>query len=74
MTALARYWWVGLVGTVLGVASTSSYAYIDPGTGSMLTTAILGIFAAIGFTCRKYFYRLKRIFRRKDSSTDSDTL
>lgn len=36
-----------------------AYAYIDPGSGSVLTTAIIGFFAAIAYTCRKYFYKVK---------------
>ena len=36
-----------------------AHAYIDPGSGSVLTTAIIGFFAAIAYTCRKYFYKLK---------------
>ena len=34
-------------------------AYIDPGSGSVLTTAIVGFFAAIAYTFRKYFYKIK---------------
>ena len=41
-------------------------AYVDPGSGSVIVTAILGFFAAIGYTMRKQFYRLRRLFRRED--------
>jgi hypothetical protein len=37
----------------------SAEAYIDPGTGSAVTAAILGFFAAVAYTFRKYMYRLK---------------
>ena len=40
-------------------ANQSAHAYIDPGTGSVVTTAILGFFAAIAYTFRKYMYRIK---------------
>ena len=40
-------------------------AYIDPGSGSLIMTAILGFFAAIGYTSRKYFYRFKSLFKKK---------
>ena len=43
-----------------------AHAYVDPGSGSVIVTAILGFFAAIGYTCRKQFYRLRRFFARKD--------
>lgn len=39
-----------------------SYAYVDPGSGSVIVTAILGFAAAISYTCRKYFYQIKRAF------------
>ena len=43
-----------------------AYAYVDPGTGSVIVTSVLGFIAAIGYTFRKYFYKLKRkIFGNK---------
>ena len=39
-----------------------AYAYVDPGSGSVIITTILGLFAAIGYTFRKYFYKMKRLF------------
>lgn len=44
--------------------STPAYAYLDPGTGSTVVAAILSFFAAIAFTCRKYFYKMVRMFRK----------
>jgi len=48
--------------------STTAYAhaYVDPGSGSVIVTAILGFFAAIGYTMRKQFYKIRRIFKRGD--------
>ena len=43
-------------------------AYIDPGSGSIIMTAILGFIAAIGYTSRKYFYKLKNLFKKKDTA------
>jgi hypothetical protein len=43
-------------------------AYIDPGSGSILTSAIIGFFAAVAYTGRKYFYRLKDAVFGKASS------
>lgn len=39
---------------------STAYAYVDPGSGSVIVTTILGLIAAIGYTFRKYFYKLKR--------------
>jgi hypothetical protein len=41
------------------VIPQTAHAYIDPGTGSAVTAAILGFFAAVAYTFRKYMYRLK---------------
>jgi len=40
------------------------FAYIDPGSGSALITAILGFFAAIIYSFKKFFYNLKSKFRK----------
>ena len=48
------------------LSPTLAHAYVDPGSGSVIVTTILGIIAAIGYTFRKYFYKIKRmIFGRK---------
>lgn len=47
-----------------------AHAYVDPGSGSVIVTAILGFFAAIGYTFRKYFYRLRASFSRKKADDD----
>lgn len=47
------------------VVAAQAHAYIDPGSGSMIMTTILGVIAAVGYTMRKYFYRLKSVFRPK---------
>ncbi len=40
----------------------SAHAYIDPGSGSALITAILGAIGAVGYGVRKYYYKIKRFF------------
>ena len=47
-------------------SSSASYAYIDPGSGSALVTAILGFFAAIGYIVQKNYYRFKRLFKKAE--------
>lgn len=41
--------------------ATQAHAYVDPGSGSVIVTTILGLLAAIGYTFRKYFYRMRRM-------------
>ena len=48
-------------------------AYVDPGSGSVIITTILGIFAAIGFTLRKYFYRVRRLVRKEATTEKAGT-
>lgn len=43
---------------------TEAFAYIDPGSGSVVTTAILGFFAAAVYTARKYLYKISDLFSR----------
>ena len=52
----------------LGILTPSvSYAYVDPGSGSVIVTAVLGFAAAVSYTCRKYFYQAKRLVLGKKS-------
>jgi hypothetical protein len=39
-------------------------AYLDPSTGSMILSAIVGIFATVSLALKTYWYRLKALFRR----------
>ena len=41
-----------------------SQAYVDPGSASVVITAILGGIAAVGYTTRLYWQRFKGLFRR----------
>lgn len=57
------------------VFPTTAYAYVDPGSGSVIVTTILGLIAAVGYTFRKYFYKLKRMIKGKkteEEQQDSD--
>lgn len=67
-----------LFAAFLVMLSEPAFAYIDPGTGSVVTTAILGAFGALAYTFRKYMYRVKDFFSgsrrpgesQKDGSLD----
>jgi len=47
-------------------------AYLDPSTGSMLISAIVGLFASLVLAIKTYWYRLKSFFKRKPAETDTD--
>lgn len=46
---------------LLGYAPLAS-AYLDPGTGSMIMSAIVGLFATAALAVKTYWYRIKRLF------------
>tara|TARA_X000000368_G_scaffold89881_1_gene68584 strand:+ start:20769 stop:20948 length:180 start_codon:yes stop_codon:yes gene_type:complete len=50
------------------IFSVPVFAYVDPGSGSALVTAILGIIAAISYTFRKWFYALRSKIFKKNSN------
>jgi hypothetical protein len=43
-----------------------AHAYIDPGSGAAIVTAILGAFGAVTYTCRKYYHKVKALFSKKN--------
>lgn len=42
--------------------ATPAMAYIDPGSGSAIMSAIIGIFVAVGLAIKTYWYKLKSFF------------
>ena len=40
-------------------------AYIDPGSGSAIMSALIGFFVAIGLAIKTYWYKLKFLFTGK---------
>ena len=61
--------------TCLLSVSPAAFAYLDPTTGSMVVSAIVGIFASIALAVKTYWYKIKGFFRRdnKQDSTSRDT-
>jgi hypothetical protein len=53
----------------LSIASPA-YAYLDPGTGSMLISAVLGVAAALALAVKMFWYRLVGFFRGKRPAAD----
>ena len=53
---------------LLSVASPA-YAYLDPGTGSMLVSAVIGVAAAVGLALKMFWYRVVGLFRGKKGGT-----
>ena len=47
-------------------------AYIDPGSGSAIISVIIGLFVAVGVTCKTYWYKFKSLFKNTKSQQNSD--
>jgi FtsH-binding integral membrane protein len=54
------------------ILSPSAWAYLDPGSGSMLLQVLLGGAAAVGVVAKLYWYRLKRALGFGKKQQDSD--
>ena len=55
---------------MLLLVSPGVIAYLDPSTGSMVVSAIVGIIASIALALKTYWYRIKALFGR-DGKQDS---
>lgn len=44
-------------------SSTTTSAYLDPGTGSMIISAIVGIAATIALGVKTFWYKIVRLFK-----------
>jgi len=60
---------------ILILLPTASFAYIDPGSGSAIMSAIIGFFVAIGLAVKTYWYKLKSFFvkSKKDEVQKHET-
>ena len=38
-----------------------AFAYIDPGSGSAIMSAVIGFFVAVGLVVKTYWYKLKSL-------------
>ena len=49
-----------------------AFAYLDPTTGSMVISAIVGLFASLVLAIKTYWYRIKAFFKPKTAKSDTD--
>jgi hypothetical protein len=50
----------------------AAQAYIDPGSGSAIMSAIIGFFVAVGIAIKTYWYKLKSLFTGKKTPTERE--
>ena len=60
-----------LLALALLAFSPSALAYLDPSTGSMVVSAIVGIFASIALALKTYWYKIKALFKRGEKHDEA---
>jgi hypothetical protein len=65
-----RLFWVILI--TLLFLPVQAQAYLDPTTGSMLISAIVGLFASLVLAIKTYWYRIKSFLKSKPAESDAD--
>ena len=63
---------LAVVAVALGSFAPSAFAYLDPSTGSMILSAIIGVFATAGLVIKNYWYKLKGFFRGAKSENSDN--
>ncbi len=53
-------------------ASGNAYAYLDPGTGSIILQALIATVASSLFVIKMYWYKLKAMFGGSSHALDQD--
>lgn len=60
---------------LIGAMSRTAYAYLDPGTGSMIIQILLGGIAGAAVVLKLYWHRLMALFagrRTKEIASEND--
>ena len=48
------------------------YAYLDPSTGSMLISAVIGMFATVGLVLKTYWYKVQSFLKKTPEEIDKE--
>jgi len=62
-----------LTGFLMIFSFHDAFAYVDPGTGSMIIQVIIGALVAIGVGFKVYWYKFKEKFSRVKNNDTSKT-
>ena len=49
-----------------------AYAYLDPGTGSIILQGIIAGLASVSFAVKIYWHKLKSLFQKNDKLNDEE--
>jgi len=61
-----------LILILFATISVPAHAYIDPGSGSAIMSAIIGFLVAAGLAVKTYWYKLKSLFKGKKKNEPND--
>ncbi len=59
-----------VTGSLLFISEVPAFSYIDPGTGSIILQALVGLLAAIGTTITLYYQKIKNFFSKFKKKKD----
>lgn len=63
-----------IISVVLMLVVTDTFAYLDPGTGSMLLQVILGGVAAVGVALKLYWHKIMSVLgMAKETDTEDES-
>jgi len=48
------------------------FGYLDPGTGSVIAQALIGLAVGAGVLIKTYWSKIKSLFGRKNTESDKD--
>jgi hypothetical protein len=68
----ARSFALGLAGLGVAMSTSSAFAYLDPGTGSMILQVLLGGVAGLALAGKLYWHKLLSLFGRGPKETAPD--
>jgi len=49
---------------LLTIPVLPTFAYLDPGTGSMIVSAIIGALATLAYIFKGWFFKIIRLFKK----------
>lgn len=53
---------------------SAGFAYIDPGSGSAIISAIVGVFVAAGLAIKTYWYKIVGVFSKKKTNDEAESM
>ena len=59
---------------ILTIPVLPIFAYLDPGTGSMIVSAIIGALATVIFVFKGWFFKIFRILRKDKSKSEPEKI